>query len=92
MAAARLRAGSFTCVRWVDRGELGEDERHDGALPEAGDDLPGRVGEERCVVLVRLVEGAGEIVGFVDGVCVGEEQMPAAGMPVLRSSMRCFCR
>ena len=53
---------------WVDRGELGEDERHDGVLPEAGDDLTRRVGEQGGFVTVGFVEGAGEIVG-VRGWC-----------------------
>ena len=63
----------------VDAGELGEDQRHDRALPEAGDDLARRVGEQRRVVLLGLVEGAGEVAGLVDGVGVGEEQPCAAG-------------
>ena len=57
----------------VDAGEFGEDERHDSALPEAGDDLAGRVGEEDGVVFFGLVDRAGEIAGLVDGVGVGEE-------------------
>ncbi len=64
----------------VDAGELGEDERHDGVLPEAGDDLAGRVGEQRGVIFFRFVEGAGEVAGLVDGVGVGEEEPCAAGL------------
>ncbi len=83
MAAASGEAGSTDLLRRVDAGQLGEDQRHDGALPEAGDDLAGRVGEQRGVVLFRLVESAGEVSGLVDGVGVGEEEPGAAG--VLRS-------
>ena len=62
----------------VDGGELGEDQRHDRALPEAGDYLARGVGEQGGVVLLRLVEGAGEVAGLVDGVGVGEEEPGAA--------------
>ena len=66
-------AGIVDLPHGVDAGELGEDKRHDGALPEAGDDLARRVGEEGGVILFGLVDGAGEIAGLVDGVGVGEE-------------------
>ena len=48
-------------------------------LPEAGDDLAGRVGEQDCLVPVCLAEGAREVVGLVDRVGVGEEEVLAAG-------------
>ncbi len=59
----------------VDRGQLREDERHERVLPEAGDDLARGVGEQGGFVLVDFAEGAGEIVGIVDGVRVGEEEI-----------------
>ena len=43
---------------WVDGGEFREDQGHDGVLPEAGDDLPWGVGEQSCLVLLGLSEGA----------------------------------
>ena len=48
-------------------------------LPEAGHYLAGRVGEQRCLVLLGLVERVREAARLVDGVCVGEEEMAAAG-------------
>src|SRR5260370_26652438 len=47
-------------------------------LAEAGDNLPRRVGQQDCLVPIRFPEGAGDVVGFVDGVCVGEEEVSAA--------------
>jgi hypothetical protein len=65
-------------VGWVDRHEFGEDKRHDSLLPEAFDDLTWRVGEEGSVVFVQFAKRAGEVVGFVDGVGVGEEEVLSA--------------
>ena len=79
MAAARLTNRIVHLLRRVDRCQLGEDQRHDGALPEAGDDLPRRVGEQRGLVLLRLAESAGEIVHLVHGVRVGKEKLSASG-------------
>jgi hypothetical protein len=74
------RRGIRDLFRRIDGGEFRENERHDGVLPEAGDDLPRRVGEQRGFVLLGFVDGAGEVAGLVDGVGVGEEEPGAAGM------------
>jgi len=81
----KLAVGRGEATGWVvdllgrvDGGQLGEDERHDGVLPEAGDDLARRVGEQRDLMAIGFAEGAGDVVGFVDGVCVGEEEILAA--------------
>ena len=48
-------------------------------LPESGHDLAGGVGEKNGFVPVCLAERARDVVGFVDGVGVGEEEVMAAG-------------
>jgi hypothetical protein len=64
----------------INAGELGEDERHEGALGEAGYDLTGRVGEQFDGVAVGFVEGADEVAGLVEGVGVGEEEPATVGL------------
>lgn len=71
-------AGVVDFGRGVNARQLGEDEGHDEELGDAGGDLAGGVGEERCVVLLGFAEGAGEVAWVVKGVGVGEEEVGSA--------------
>ena len=65
--------------RGEGEGEFAEDERHEGALRRAGDELSGRIGEDAGQVFFGFVHGAAEVAGLMDGVGVGEEQPAAPG-------------
>ncbi len=49
-------------------------------LPESVEDLAGRVGEQRHLVLFGLEDRAAEVSGLVNGVGVGEEQPVRGGV------------
>ena len=70
--------GSETFGGRVGQGKFGENERHERALRKAGDELARRIAQHSRFVARRLVDGAMQIAGLVDGVGVGEQHPAAA--------------
>ena len=64
--------------RRIGQGEFGENERHERALRQAGDELAGRVAQHAGLVARGFVDGAVQVAGLVDGVGVGEQDPAAA--------------
>ena len=76
-AAARLGIADLRGTK-VGR-EFGEDHGHHSLLPEAGDDLFGRIGEQIRAALAGFRETTGQRTGVVDGIGVSEQKPFAAG-------------